>query len=198
MQIFEVCWWLTNEFLQCKFSLKFECRVNIVCDMGPIPTYCWGQIHPVESLVHFVSNRGIQVQVPMGEVTKTVGDLEFSIFLFRKRLSKLLQHDSWKRVSVNLLVPWWFELNYKLVIFKLNLVIDGWGIYCDIAFRSWFSLDIMDDKSTLVQVMVWCHQETNHYLGQYWPRSLSALGVTRPQWVKISLTYLLIEAVWHM
>ena len=40
-----------------------------------------------------------------------------------------------------------------------------------------------DDKSTLVQVMAWCHQATSHYLSQCWPRSLSPYGATRPQWV---------------
>ena len=42
-------------------------------------------------------------------------------------------------------------------------------------------LDLTDDKSTLVQVMAWCHQATSHYLSQCWPRSLSPYGVTRPQ-----------------
>ena len=41
-----------------------------------------------------------------------------------------------------------------------------------------------DDKSTLVQVMAWCHQATSHYLSQCWPRSMSQYGVTRPHWVK--------------
>ena len=44
-------------------------------------------------------------------------------------------------------------------------------------------LDLTDDKSTLVQVMVWCRQATNHYLSQCWPRFMSPYGVTRPQWV---------------
>ena len=59
----------------------------------------------------------------------------------------------------------------------------GWGISCKIALR-WMSLDLTDDKSTLVQVMAWCHQATSHYLGQCWPRFMSPYGVTRPQWVK--------------
>ena len=46
------------------------------------------------------------------------------------------------------------------------------------------SLDLSDDKSTLVQVMAWCHQATSNYLSQCWPRSMSPYGVTRPQWVK--------------
>ena len=44
--------------------------------------------------------------------------------------------------------------------------------------------NLTDDKSTLVQVMAWCHQATSHYLSQYWPSSMSPYGVTRPQWVK--------------
>ena len=61
-------------------------------------------------------------------------------------------------------------------------MIDGWGISCEIALI-WMSLDFTDDQSTLVQVMAWCRQATNHYLSQCWPRSLSPQGVTRPQWV---------------
>ena len=45
-------------------------------------------------------------------------------------------------------------------------------------------LDLTDDKSTLIQVMAWCHQATGHYLSQCWPRSMSPYDVTRPQWVK--------------
>ena len=45
------------------------------------------------------------------------------------------------------------------------------------------SLDLTDDKSTLVQVMAWCRQATSHYLSQCWPRFMSPYGVTRSQWV---------------
>ena len=46
----------------------------------------------------------------------------------------------------------------------------------------WMPQDL-SDKSTLVQVMTWCHQATSHYLSQYWLRSMSPYSVTRPQWV---------------
>ena len=62
-------------------------------------------------------------------------------------------------------------------------MIDGWGISCELAFI-WMSLDLTDDKSTMVQVTAWCRQATSHYLSQCWPRSLLPYGVTRPQWVK--------------
>ena len=63
---------------------------------------------------------------------------------------------------------------------------------CDISSEialTWTSLDLSDDKSTLVQVMAWCRQATSHYLNQCWPRSLPPYGVTRAQWVK--------EAIWQ-
>ena len=40
------------------------------------------------------------------------------------------------------------------------------------------SLDLTDDKSTLVQVMAWCRQATSHHLSQYWHlcRNRASLG----------------------
>ena len=46
-------------------------------------------------------------------------------------------------------------------------------------------LDLIVEKSTLVQVMAWCCQATSHYLSQCWPRPMSPYGVTRPQWVNL-------------
>ena len=91
-----------------------------------------------------------------------------------------LEHKhSWK---INSLAPGQFEWNFRYVIFKQILVIDGWGISCEIALI-WMSRDFTDDQSTLVQVMAWCRQATSHYLSQCWPRSMSPNSITRPQWV---------------
>ena len=57
---------------------------------------------------------------------------------------------------------------------KFILAIDGWDISHEISSR-WMSLDLTDDKSTLVQVMAWCREATSHYLSQCWPRSLLPL-----------------------
>ena len=69
------------------------------------------------------------------------------------------------------------------VIFNPILMIEGWGISSEIALR-WLSLDPADGKSTLVQVMAWCHQASSHYLSQCWPRFLLPYHTTRQQWVK--------------
>ena len=52
-------------------------------------------------------------------------------------------------VSINLLAPGRFEWNFRHVIFKQILVIDGWGISCEIDLL-WMSLDFTDDQSTWV------------------------------------------------
>ena len=49
----------------------------------------------------------------------------------------------------------------------------------------WMPQDLTDDKSTLFQVMAWCHQATSHYLSQCWPRSMLPYVVTRSQWVNV-------------
>ena len=84
--------------------------------------------------------------------------------------------------SVNSLAPRRFQFNIRKIIFKLTLVNGGWGISYEIALR-WMPQGLTHDKSTLVQVMAWCHQATSHYLSQCWPRSMSPNGVTRPHWV---------------
>ena len=95
---------------------------------------------------------------------------------------------------LNSLAPGKFEWNSRHVIFKQILVIDGWGISCEIALI-WMSLDFTDDQSTLVQVMAWCRQATRHYLSQCWPRSLSPYGVTGPQWVKMDALKLAVHVL---
>ena len=82
------------------------------------------------------------------------------------------------------LAPGRFKLNFRWVIFKLILIINGWGISCEIALR-WMSLNLNDGKSTVVQVMAWCRRATSHYLSQCWATSMSPYGITRPQCVNL-------------
>ena len=74
--------------------------------------------------------------------------------------------------SINPLAPEKLEWNFKYVIFKQILVIDGWGIFCEIVVI-WMSLDFTNGKSTLVQVMACCRQTTSHYLSRFWPISVA-------------------------
>ena len=72
----------------------------------------------------------------------------------------------------------------KLVIFKPIFIINN---SCEIALRR-LTLDLTDDKPTLVQVVAWCLHPTNDYLSQYWPRCMSPHDITRPQCVNGTLT----------
>ena len=42
-----------------------------------------------------------------------------------------------------------------------------------------------NEKSTLVQSLVWSCQAVSHYLSQCWPRSMWPYGIPRPQWFKV-------------
>ena len=86
--------------------------------------------------------------------------------------------DSEKIPPFNSLARGRFLKKIRKIVLKLNLVTDGCDISSEIAHR-WTSLDLSDDKSTLVQVMAWCRQATSHYLNQCWPKSLPPYGVTR-------------------
>ena len=48
-------------------------------------------------------------------------------------------------MAVNSLAPGKFQWNFKLVIFKLILLIDDLGIYCETALE-WMSKNLTDDK----------------------------------------------------
>ena len=43
----------------------------------------------------------------------------------------------------------------------------------------------IDYKSSLVQVMAWCHQTTSHYLSQCGQTSMSPYGIIRLHWVRM-------------
>ena len=55
---------------------------------------------------------------------------------------------------------------------------------------------LLKNKSTMVQVMAWCRQATSHFLRQCWPRFMSPYGVTKPQWVNVTLQYLKCMKLW--
>ena len=73
--------------------------------------------------------------------------------------------------------PWRIWENVSLHSTKANLILQPqqnsttsrvhvlWDISPKIAL-GWLSLDVIDDESTVVQVMAWCRQATSYYLNQ--------------------------------
>ena len=120
------------------------------------------------------------------------------------------QNGVWKMAAIlsrpqciNSLAPGRLEWHFRCHFQTITLLSDSWhiswncpqrnvelsmsdifSIFCQIA-RRWMPQHLTDDKSTMVQVMAWCHQTASHYLSQYWSRSMLPYDITRPQGVKI-------------
>ena len=79
------------------------------------------------------------------------------------KTAAILSRDRW----VNPLAPGRYDSHFKDVIFKQILAInnDILSISFYTAFRLMW-LDLIDGKSALGQLLVWCRQATNHYLNQ--------------------------------
>ena len=80
--------------------------------------------------------------VPVWHVIKWLSLIPYK-YLVKSRRSEDLA-DFWGIFWLNSLAPGKFELNLRHVIFKQILVIDGWGISCEIVLI-WMSLDFTDD-----------------------------------------------------
>ena len=85
-------------------------------------------------------------------------------------------------VAINYLTHW--PLRDTAVIWKriFPIIVENcsWGTRCKID-PWWMPENLPNGKSALVQVMAWWGQAASHYLSQWWPRSMSPYGVTRPQ-----------------
>ena len=58
-------------------------------------------------------------------------------------------------------------------------------LICTISSLIYVSDGLVEDKSTLDEVMAWCHQAASHYINHCWPRSGATFNLIGPQWVKI-------------
>ena len=77
--------------------------------------------------------------------------------------------------SINSLPPERCGGNLQNIMSNLNIQNGGLCTPCEIAV-TWMPQNLTNKKSTLVQVMAWCHQAWSHCLNQCWPR----YGITRP------------------
>ena len=98
----------------------------------------------------------------------------------------LASHETWRRICCSRLVAWtvpdgeWIDGCVHWTGGQTVVLYDGGSP------EIWQTL--VGDKSTQVQVMTLCYQETSHYLSQCWPRSMLPYGVTRPQYIKSFLS----------
>ena len=93
--------------------------------------------------------------------------------IYKKKLPVLLKtFQSWTvgpalilKTDVNSLAPLRCGSNSKRM--KLTTQNSSLGTCCEISLM-WMPQNLTNEKSTLIQVMAWCHQATSHYLGQCW------------------------------
>ena len=67
-------------------------------------------------------------------------------------------------------------------IFNLITQNSSLGIH----YEMWMPYNLTNKKSTLVQVMAWCHQAASHYLNQCCHRSMLLNGAIRPGWIHLN------------
>ena len=83
-------------------------------------------------------------------------------------------------ISLNALAPARCGNNFAFMFLKHTAVTHLWIISCG-NDPSMNATELADDKSTSVQVMVWCRQATCNYLSQCWLKSMLLYGIARPQ-----------------
>ena len=87
---------------------------------------------------------------------------------------------------INSLMPGVCGSYFTNIVFKFSIQKSSLGTCYKVALR-WIPQNFPNKKSTLVQVMVLCHQAASHYLSQHWPRFMSPYGITSPQRVNLGI-----------
>ena len=80
------------------------------------------------------------------------------------------------------LLTHWSQGNLNTILnmqFSIFVLLIGIFTYSHDNPLRWMPRDLTDDKSTLVEVMAWCHQATSHYPNQCWRSSMLPYGITR-------------------
>ena len=99
----------------------------------------------------------------------------------RPSASSMLGQDLFQ----NSLAPGNFEWNFRYVIFKQILVIDGWGISCEIALI-WMLLDFTAHEKKIGHCAPWAHGDPNGH-SQPWPSRDWAVIILKMPWLSCDL-----------
>ena len=65
----------------------------------------------------------------------------------------------------NSMAPGRYGNNFKSIVFKLIIQNRSSDTHCEIALKR-MPQNLTNEKSTLLQITVWCHQARSHYLSQ--------------------------------
>ena len=144
----------------------------------------WGLFSPLsfrhmrlgDQLIHFSFHDSENICTPLIIIRWNTGNrIHLSIF-------KVLNYMfTWE-----LLLTWGCGFDFKCMILKCIAVIIFRSILSAVAFM-WMAQYPPSDKSTLVQVVAWCHQVASRYLNLHCPRSIMPYGITKPLRVNQSI-----------
>ena len=102
-----------------------------------------------------VSNRGPRNQTDILHLE----ELYYIIYTMLWWYLKMVAKTTFEMLipTFNSLAPGRFECTLRWLIVNLILIIDGWGISCEVALRWWVNIG---------SVMAWCHQAISHSQSQ--------------------------------
>ena len=99
---------------------------------------------------------------------------------------KIYQHSSGNSLATGRCGSKFKYIFFKHIVQNSSLY-TGW----EIPLR-WIPQTLTKEKSSLAQIIAWCHQATSHYLNHF-TQIILPYGITRPQWVKSIFSYNLIQ-----
>ena len=97
-------------------------------------------------------------------------ELHASGILHLESLFSISNHKPLRNVAIS-------RVKYVITFYISSSLVQVWNYY-QLNAPERFRL-----KSTLAQIMDWCHQATSHYLSQCWPSSMPPYGVTILRWL---------------
>ena len=116
-----------------------------------------------------ISRQGIESMIN-GSLPSMGKDFHYPSHLHREMIKHFMQKNKFlfptqkfRTITHCPLGPWGHGSNFKCAAFLLYIQKNSLATGCECPFR-WIPQNLNDDKSTLVQVVAWCHQATSHYL----------------------------------
>ena len=156
-----------------------------MCESRAMYMYCVGQLPASMIRLHEWPRETIYIEVRYVVIRDTYTFHRW--FMYYLSMGQLFK--------INSLAPGRCGSNFESIIFKHIVQSSRLGSHHEIA-PSWMTGNFTHEKSSLVQVTVWWHQATSHYLNHCWPISISPHGIIRPQWVNNDILYGTIPYHW--
>ena len=145
--------WLTFSVYSCNLpelnQLSYIRNKRLICHEGRVSSLNKSNPTNIRNNYHVLEmSLGLNELIGFKPVSEAMGT--DSIWLLNDLILTLNMLNCF-----NSLAPRRFKRNFREVILKLILVINGWSFSCKIVLK-WMPMDLTNGNSSLVQVMAWC------------------------------------------